>query len=486
MSKKSLFITPPYHCGVVESAGRWPNLGFLYIAGELRKDGHSVEIYDAMAKNHSWEHIEQRIRSSQPDIVGSTAYTATIIDALEVLRLAKRMDPNIITIIGGIHPTMMPEETLAMGDGALDYVIRWEGEFTTPELIRALACGGDLDDVPNIAYRKNGAAVTTSRAGYIENLDALEPAWDLIDWQDYYLCYMDDSRVATIATSRGCTNECLFCSQQRFWEKTFRARSAENVVAEMEFLNTRYGVNVFFIGDEFPTKDRERWEKILDLLIHKDMHAHLLIETCTGDILRDRDILWKYRRAGVIHLYLGVEAGNQETLDQFKKTQTCHECREAIGLLNSQGIITECSFIRGLPDETPDTIRQTLEIARHYNADNPHFLMISPWPYSDMYDKLKPYIEDYDYRNYNLVAPVVKPKHMTRDEVFREVLWCYKTYYMKKLSDWDGLQDTFKQELLFRGLKAIMENSFLKTHMGSMGEMPEEVTKHFHRFAAGT
>jgi len=161
MGKKILLITPPYHCGVVESAGKWTNLGFLYIAGELEKDGHEVEVYDAMAKNHTYEDIEKRIQTSRPDIVGSTAYTATIHDATEVLRLAKSINPDIVTLVGGVHPTMMPEDTLGRGNGDIDYVVRWEGEYTTPELIKAIEGRMKLSDVKGIAYRKGAEVIIT-------------------------------------------------------------------------------------------------------------------------------------------------------------------------------------------------------------------------------------------------------------------------------------------------------------------------------------
>jgi anaerobic magnesium-protoporphyrin IX monomethyl ester cyclase len=293
---------------------------------------------------------------------------------------------------------------------------------------------------------------------------------------------MDDSRVACVSTSRGCTNECTFCSQQKFWQKTWRARSAETFVSEVETLHKRFGVNSFFVGDEFPTKERERWERILDLLIEKDMGVYLLIETCATDILRDRDILSKYRKAGIIHVFMGTESAKQETIDSFKKSQTCEECKTAIHLLNEHNMITECSFILGLPDETKESILNTVELAKHYDVDNPHFLMFTPWPYADNYEELRPYIEDWDYRNYNLVEPIIKPKNMTRKEVFKEILGCYKTYYMQKLPQWDRLTDEFKKEILFRGLKAIMENSFLQQHMGKMGQMPDEIKKYVSRF----
>ena len=475
MGKKILLITPPYHCGVVESAGRWANLGFLYIADELRKAGHEVVIYDAMAKDHTYADIRKRITGSQPDIVGSTAYTATIRDAIRVLALAKSIDPQIITIIGGIHPTMMPEETLQQGNGAIDYIVRWEGEYTTPELLDAIEGNRQLSAVQGIAYQQDGKIILTPQREFIGDLDSLTPAWDLLFWEDYYLSFLEEIKVALVSSSRGCGNSCAFCPQQKFWQQTYRERSPHNFVGEIEHLFHRFGVKAFFIADEYPTYNRERWEAILDLLIEKDLGIYLLAETRAGDIVRDEDILFKYRKAGIIHMFIGVESADQAVLDIFKKSQTCRECREAIRLLNEHHIITECSFILGLPHETPQSIHKTLELAQHYNADNPHFLMITPWPYADMYAELKPYIEDWDYSNYNLVSPVIKPRSMTRDEVFQEALRCYKTYYQKKLPQWNALEDECKKSMLFKGLKAMMQNSFLRNHMSAMGSMPHEI-----------
>lgn len=479
MAKKVLLITPPYHSGVVEAAGKWPNLGFLYIAAELLKDGHDVEIYDAMAKDHTYEDIEKRIKDTKPDIVGSTAYTATINAATQTLRLAKSINQEITTIIGGIHPTMMPEDTLTQGKGAIDYIVRYEGELTTPELIRAIESELEMSQVNGIAYWDDDHIVITPPRDLIEDLDILSPAWELVDWNDYYLCYFDNSKLAILSSSRGCSNECAFCSQHHFWQKTYRERSAENFVWEIEHLKHRCGVNCFFIGDEYPTKERKRWERILDLLIEKDLNVYLLLETCATDIIRDRDILNKYRQAGVIHMFLGVEAAVQETLDKFKKEQTCQDCKNAIELLNNHGIITECSFIVGLPEETEESISKTFELASYYNADNPHFLMITPWPYADMYQELKPFIEDHDFSNYNYVTPVIKPKHMSLKDLRRITLQFYKQYYMEKLPQWDALEDEFKKTCLFRGLQAIMQNSFLKKHMSSEGgaEMPAKIKK---------
>src|SRR5210317_841432 len=102
---KVMLITPPYHCGVVESAGRWPNLGFIYIAGSLEQAGFEVELYDAMSKFDDIDQIRERIRTFAPDVVASTAITATVIEAVRVLGVAKEEFPAVTTILGGVHPT---------------------------------------------------------------------------------------------------------------------------------------------------------------------------------------------------------------------------------------------------------------------------------------------------------------------------------------------------------------------------------------------
>jgi len=476
MFKKVLLITPPYHCGVVESAGRWPNLGFIYIAGEVRKAGFEVVIYDAMSKYHGYPEIEARLKEVQPDFVGSTAYTATINDAIRVLGLAKSLNPEVVTFIGGVHPTFCYEEVLKENPDKVNFCILGEGEITMPQLLTAVTGGGNVAQVKGIAYLHNGQVVKTEDRPFITDLDSLTPAWDLIDWNDYPLYFLKDSHVAIVSSSRGCINRCAFCSQHKFWKGTYRERDPEKFVVEIEHLFREYGVNVFFISDEYPTKNKKRWEMILDILIEKNLGIHLLIETCVGDIIRDRDIIRKYKRAGILFVYIGVEATNKERLVLFKKDIKFKESREAIRIINEAGMISESSLILGMPDETKETIRETFQLALEYGSDFMHFLMIAPWPYADMYNDLEPYIEERDYSKYNLVEPIIKPKEMTRDELFKEVLNCYKNYYMKKLPEWYRMKgNNLKRQCLLNGMKAIVENSFLKNHMSAMGKMPRTI-----------
>ena len=488
--KRLLLITPPYHAGVVESAGRWPNVGLAYVGGQVRAAGFEVSIYDAMTKEVGLPEIAARIREFRPDFVGCASYTASFPAAMDVLRTAKEVDPRIVTLMGGIHANFMYDEILR-DHPDVDFVVRGEGELTTPQLLRALAEPGapGAARVRGIAYRAGEGAglkiAATPPQPFVPDLDRLAPAWDLLDWEDYTFYVLPGSRLGIVSSSRGCLNACNFCSQQRFWHRTYRQRSAESFVAELEHLRDLHGVTVVMLADEYPTLDAERWHRILDLLIEREVGVYLLLETVVGDIIRDRHLLEKYRRAGVVHVYLGVEATTDDRLASFNKNVRVRDSREALRLLNQAGIVTECSFVLGMPDDTAETVEQTLELAYHYDADMPHFLLIAPWPYADLYPQLEPHIITRDYSKYNFVEPVVKPRAMAPEELKGAVLRCYRDYYSHKAADFPRLADSFKRDYLCRSVEVMMKNSFLARHMQAAGAgMPAWVREMLEGFKA--
>jgi anaerobic magnesium-protoporphyrin IX monomethyl ester cyclase len=479
--RKVALVTPPYHSGVVETAGTWPNAAFVYIAGALREAGVEPVLYDAMTMDHDLDRIATELERISPDMVLTTAYTSSYPKAAALLRLAKETLPGVVTGIGGVHAHFMYEEVLTEDGDAVDYVFRGEAEASLPELISCLDAGCDPADVAGIAFVRDGTVVATPVRPWCESLDELPTAWDIVDWDLYRFYPLPDRHLAVVSTSRGCDQECTFCSQQAFWKQTWRARSAESVVDELEMLRDRFGVGVMMFSDETPTLERERWERMLDLIIERDLGLHLLMETRVDDILRDEDILHKYREAGVRHVYVGVERTDQASLDMFKKNTKVEMGKRAIELINSLDMISETSLVLGLPDDTHETIQATFDLAVHYDPDLAFFLTIAPWPYSDIYAELEPYIESFDYEDYNLVAPVVKPKAMTRDELMEEIIDCYRRFYMGKLKKVPSMTKT-KRDYFTVTMKLLMENSYLRQFMGGLGKMPAEVNELVARF----
>ncbi len=472
--KKILFITPPFHAGVVEVAGSWVPLYFVYLAGAAREAGFEAEIYDAMTKQVGLEEIGKKIEESRPDYIGISVITCTCPDAIRVAELAKEIDPNIKVIFGGIHASFMYEEIFSQSQ-AIDFIIRGEGEVTIKELLNALSADSDLSEIKGLVYRDGKNPVITPVRGFLHNFDNLPMAWDLLDWRDYKYYIIPGSRLGAICTSRGCGQECTFCSQQKFWQRTWRGRSPEDIVKEMELLRREYDVDIVLLTDDYPTPDRTRWERFLDLLIERDLDMKILMETRATDIIRDKDILEKYKRAGIIHIYVGTEATEQESLDYIKKDLSIEESKKALSLLRDTGIITETSMILGFPDETENSIARTLELAIEFNPDFAHFLAIAPWPYADIYNELKDYIAVKDYRKYNLIDPIIKPKAMTLEELDRAIIDCYRGFYMLKFAEMMEEKDEFKKQYMMTSMKLMMSNSFIKKKIGIIGTMPEEV-----------
>ena len=468
-----LLVTPPYHSGVVESAGSWLPLSLLYVGGALQRPGFGVALYDAMTKFHTHEQVRATLRREQPSVVMITAITATVMDALDVCQLAKEEIPGVLTVLGGTHPHFMFEEILRHHP-EVDVVVCGEGEETAVDLMQAWVAKEDFSKVRGIAFRQNGGVCATPRRAFLKNLDLIEPAWNLVPWSEYTYRPMPGSTLAIVSSSRGCKQHCSFCSQRLFWKESWRANSAGKFVDQLQFLRVKYGVNVAMIADEIPTLSRQRWTKILDLLIERDFGTTLLLETRVDDIVRDEDLMPRYRRAGVEHIYVGVESVNQATLDLFKKDAKVEQGKRAIELIRDHNMISETSFVMGMPNETKAEMQRTIELSKYYDPDMAFFLAITPWPYADLYRDVKDHIATRDYRKYNLVEPVIKPVNMTIDEVRAELFRGFRDFYIHKMDQFHSMP-AWKKEFMKSLMKLLMQHSYLKEQMAGL-KLPEGMT----------
>jgi anaerobic magnesium-protoporphyrin IX monomethyl ester cyclase len=488
-----LFVTPPYTCWGVQTIGNWPPLQIAYLAGAARKAGHEARIFDAMNKKLTFDDIRTVVEEYQPDFVMSLDYlpvtgaisTATVPAALEALGVAKSVNPEIVTLIGGPHPTFMFEEMLHAEDNTADYIIRGEGEATIVDLLEKVP-QGKADEVEGIAYVSDGHVVTTQPRMHIKDLDELVVAWDLLDWEDYHYNVEPWGRMASVLTSRGCMMGCSFCSQRMFWRGDWRARKPENVVAEMRHLVETHDVEFITLIDAYPTHDIERWEKILDLLVEAKLGVQLLIETRVEDIIRDEAILPKYREAGIIHVYLGAETSSDDMLSSLNKGTTVDQNKQAIDLLKANDIMVEASFMIGFPEETWDSIKATTAEAIRLNPDIAVFPVITPMPFTPLWGEMHDRIRVFDYAKYNLVDPIIEPYSMSLEDITIALGRCYMIFYANKMSEILSLPDGFKRRYMLSAMKQMMKDygehfDFLGIGMakmsemtkGKMGKMPE-------------
>ena len=428
-----LMIQPNYHCGGAEIAGNWPPGWVAYIGGALKHAGiTNVRFVDAMTNDISDEKLAELIRVNPPDVVLATAITPMIYQAQKTLEIARREMPNCVTVLGGIHPTFMYAQVMSEAPW-IDYIVRGEGEEIAVELLQAIQDGTHLArrrEIQGIAFLEEGKLVATPARPVIKDLDSLTPDWSLLEW-DKYIYIPLNCRVAVPNFARGCPFTCRFCSQWKFWRK-YRTRDPVKFVDEIEVLVKQHQVGFFILADEEPTINRKKFIALCEELIKRDLGVKWGINTRVTDILRDRDLLPMFRKAGLVHVSLGTEAAAQLQLDRFRKETTIEENKLAIKLIKDAGMVAEAQFIMGLENETKETIEETYRLAQDWKPDMANWNMYTPWPFAELFEELGDKVQVRDYAKYNFVTPIIQPEGMTRDEVLKGVMKNYARFYMLK------------------------------------------------------
>jgi len=422
----------------------------------------NVRFVDAMSKDIPDDVLAEIIKANQPDVVLATAITPMIYQSETTLKIAKEVCPNVVTVMGGIHPTYMYAEVLNEAPW-VDYIIRGEGEEVTVNLLSAIAQGTDQQDraeIQGIAFLDNGEVVATPAHPPIKNLDTLSPDWSLLEWEHYIYTPLN-VRVAVPNYARGCPFRCRFCSQWRFWRK-YRSRTPKQFVDEIETLVKEYNVGFFILADEEPTINRSRFIALCEELIERNLDVYWGINTRVTDVLRDEELLPLYRKAGLVHVSLGTEAAAQLNLNVFRKETTIEDNKRAVQLLKKNGIVAEAQFIMGLENETPETIEETYRMALDWKPDMVNWNMFTPWPFSDLFQDLGDRVEVRDYSQYNFVTPIMKPDNMEREEVLKGVLRNYARFYLRKTIEYWFARDPFKRRYLLGCLKAFAKTTLNK------------------------
>ena len=462
---KILMVQPNYHSGGAEIAGNWTPSWVAYIGGALKQAGYDqVRFVDAMADYLTDDQIEEIIRKNEPDVVMTTNITPSIFKAQDIMKIAKKVNPKIRTLMGGIHSTFMYPQVLSEAPET-DYIVRGEGEEVTVNLIREIDAGTDKKnraEITGIAYiDDDGKVFATPAHPVIEDLDTLTPDWSLYEW-DKYIYTPLNCRLAVPNFARGCPFTCTFCSQWQFWRR-YRARSPKTFVDEIEVLVKQYKVGFFILADEEPTINKQKFVSLCQELIDRKLDVTWGINTRVTDIMRDADLLPFFRKAGLVHVSLGTEAASQMNLNRFRKETTIEENKLAIKLLQKNGIVAEAQFVMGLEHETPETIEETYQLCKDWDPDMANWTIYTPWPFSDLFKELGDRVEVRDYSKYNFVTPIIKPDNMEREDVLKLVLKSYARFYARKtFFGYPWIKDPYVRKYMLGCLKAFAQTTITK------------------------
>jgi len=391
---KVLLINPPYTNfeGMKESGGHMMHLGLAYIASFLLKKmpDCQISILDAEAKSMGYEEIKNEIKDKKADIIGITCPTPAMKHVLKIAEITKKIKPKTVVVLGGIHPTALPEETIK--NRFVDFAVISEGEQTFYEIVRAIReKKEDFQDIKGILFKKNGNIITTPPRELIDNLDDIPfPARDLFDLKLYYSAptkKVSNENAGPILTSRGCAFGCKHCISKKVWGRRVRFRSVKNVIDELDECINKYRIKEFNIFDDTFTLNEKRAIEICDEIIKRKWNISWIAFSRVNTI--SEKLLEKMIEAGCKKISFGLESGSQKILDLMNKQATVEMGRQAVNLAAKHGVLVHASFMFGNIGETEETIKETVKFAKSLPLDNATFFITSPFPGTELYEVAK-------------------------------------------------------------------------------------------------
>jgi radical SAM superfamily enzyme YgiQ (UPF0313 family) len=359
-----------------------------YATAVLEQDGHDVKLIDMVALGQTRAGLAAIVRETQPDFVVLDATTPSIFSDIDCARSVKKNSKACVIMVGP-HVSVLPEETLRASAGAVDVVCVGEYDYTVRDVVRAWQGGQpQLETVRGIAYYRDGAAVRTPARELIENLDELPfPAWHHLD----LLKYFDGGKLypyIDIISGRGCPNQCIFCLwPQAMHGVRYRFRSPGNVVDEIEHdigLCPRVlkGGEFFFEDDTF-TVNKERAIGLCDEILRRRLRITFSVNARADTA--DEKMFRAMKKAGCRELLVGFESGVQRILDRSRKNITLDESRAFMRTARAAGLEVHGCFVIGLPGETPETARETIEFALSLRCDTLQFSGAVPYPGTEFF-----------------------------------------------------------------------------------------------------
>jgi len=364
-------------------------LDLAYIAALLLKENHEVRFLDANILKYDVNKTVSEIKEYNPDIL---ILTSSPVDRWECPN--SHID-SVFEIINrtNIHPTILTGSHGSLTPGWIfekcnvDYIVRNEPEITTLNLVKAIDKKESIKNLRGISYKLDVEVINNEDAPRIENLDVLPfPAYELLPMDKYkYSSPELPTPFSTLLSSRGCPFNCVFCLKIMSKDK-YIARSAKNVVSEIEYLIRKFNIKSIFFQDWEFTINKERIFEICDLILEKKLKflwgCNARAHNLTDELAR------KMRGAGCVRINIGFESGSQKILDTANKGVKIEELEKAIRICRDNNINIGMCALLNLPGETMKTIKETIGFLRKNNIDcmTPNFAI--PYFGTKLFDQL--------------------------------------------------------------------------------------------------
>jgi len=389
-----------------------PHFGIASLAGVARDlCGFEVRIID-MRLGYDEEYVLNAVEEFKPDYYATTSVTQGHSDVYNLIRKVKDIDKNLKVIIGGPHTSVTVKSVL--DESGADIAVIKEGEMQLKEILQGVPLGNIL----GIAFKKGHDCIITPERPFLMNLDELPmPAYDLFELKEY----MD--KKLPMVTSRGCPHRCIFCSIFLTMGRTFRTRSPEHVVNEIEHWYKKYGYRRFAFNDDVFNFDKERVKKICDLIIERDLKIEWELRNGIRVDKVDLEMFQKMKKAGCIYIAFGIESGVQEVLNKMKKGATVEQIKKAAQLAKEAELPAGGFFIIGLPGDNMENFKKTLKLATELPLEEVRFYSAFPYIGTEFYEIAKQNgwftMSEEEYQN-NLGVwdgqPIIETPDFTKEE----------------------------------------------------------------------
>lgn len=397
-----VFINPGDRKAVFQELGKdltaiEPPFQIASYAAYLRNEGFRVAIIDANAENLAPQETAEKVKELNPILCAIIVYGNQPSASTQNMTIAGRIatqikqDTDSKVVLGGLHPSALPKRTLEEEDA--DYVIEGEEQIPLKELLMSLKNDRDLAEVSGLWYVENDQIKNNPKPKLIEELDIYLPiaAWDLLPMGLYrahnWHCFDDiehRSPYGAIYTSLGCPYSCTFCCiNAPFGKPGIRYRSPELVVEEIGLLVNRYGIKNIKIIDEMFVLDERHYMKIVDLLIEKNFDLNIWAYARVDTV--KEHTLQRMKQAGINWLALGIESANADVRDGASKKMRVKDIQVIVSTIQQAGIRVIGNYIFGLPDDTAESIQETIDMAQALNCEFANFYCAMAYPGSLLY-----------------------------------------------------------------------------------------------------